>query len=112
MLCIYLKQKQKSVFYLLHLFLFYLQTKNVTNTSMKLEQQLLLPGHRYEAKVRTQASVGQWSDWSPVVTWQTEYGSLKKIKLDCNILNCTITNLWTKQYVCKLASPLTLTKNI
>lgn len=89
MLSIYWKQKQKSVFYLSHFFSFYLQSKIVSMTRMKLEKQLLLPGHRYEAKVRARASVGKWSDWSPVVFWQTEKGSLKKTKLDCNnVLNC------------------------
>uniref|UniRef100_A0A8C4DT71 Fibronectin type-III domain-containing protein n=1 Tax=Dicentrarchus labrax TaxID=13489 RepID=A0A8C4DT71_DICLA len=47
-------------------------TEDVTNTSMKLEKQLLLPGLRYEARVRARVSVGQWSHWSPVVTWYTE----------------------------------------
>ncbi|KAM4531488.1 cytokine receptor common subunit beta [Odontesthes bonariensis] len=46
--------------------------ENVTTTSVTLERQLLLPGHRYEARVRAQASMGQWSDWSPVVVWQTK----------------------------------------
>lgn len=46
--------------------------KDVTSTNMTLEKQSLLPGCRYEARVRAQASVGQWSDWSSVVTWQTE----------------------------------------
>ena len=41
---------------------------------MELEKQLLLPGRRYEARVRARASVGQWSHWSPVVTWHTEEG--------------------------------------
>ncbi|KAM3598281.1 uncharacterized protein V6R79_016059 [Siganus canaliculatus] len=47
-------------------------TEDVTNTSLKLGRHLLLPGRRYEAKVRARASVGQWSFWTPVVTWQTE----------------------------------------
>ncbi|XP_030591898.1 cytokine receptor common subunit beta [Archocentrus centrarchus] len=53
-------------------------TVDVTNTSMTLERQLLLPGNRYEARVRAWASMGQWSDWSPVVTWQTneDFGQL------------------------------------
>ncbi|XP_041863839.1 cytokine receptor common subunit beta [Melanotaenia boesemani] len=46
--------------------------QDVTNTSLKLERQLLLPGCRYEARVRARASVGQWSSWSPLVTWQTK----------------------------------------
>lgn len=47
-------------------------TEYVTNTSTKLDKQLLLPGRRYEARVRARASVGHWSLWSPVLTWQTE----------------------------------------
>lgn len=47
-------------------------TEDVANTSVTLERRLLLPGCRYEARVRARASVGQWSDWSPVVTWQTK----------------------------------------
>uniref|UniRef100_UPI0037E8BF2D cytokine receptor common subunit beta isoform X2 n=1 Tax=Semicossyphus pulcher TaxID=241346 RepID=UPI0037E8BF2D len=47
-------------------------TEDVTNTSIKLVKRLLIPGHRYEARVRARASVGQWSDWSPVETWKTE----------------------------------------
>ncbi|KAG7239457.1 hypothetical protein INR49_028928, partial [Caranx melampygus] len=47
-------------------------TVSVTNTSMKLEKQLLLPGHRYEARVRARARVSQWSNWSPVVSWMTK----------------------------------------
>ncbi|XP_023251580.1 interleukin-3 receptor class 2 subunit beta-like [Seriola lalandi dorsalis] len=46
-------------------------TLGVTNTSVKLEKQSLRLGHRYKARVRARASVGQWSDWSPVVTWTT-----------------------------------------
>ncbi|XP_070837200.1 cytokine receptor common subunit beta [Chaetodon trifascialis] len=45
--------------------------ENVTKTSLTLEKRLLLPGHRYEARVRARTTVGQWSQWSPVVTWQT-----------------------------------------
>lgn len=47
-------------------------TEDVTTTTVKLEKRLLLPGRRYEARVRVRAGVGQWSVWSPVVTWQTE----------------------------------------
>ncbi|XP_069381066.1 cytokine receptor common subunit beta [Paralichthys olivaceus] len=58
-------------------------TKNVTNTSLKLEKQLLLPGCRYEARVRARASVGQWSTWSPVVTWKTKEDTGQFPSLDC-----------------------------
>lgn len=56
-------------------------TEDVTNTSLKLERRLLLPGRRYEAKVRAKTSVGQWSFWTPVVTWQTkdEVGQLPSL---------------------------------
>uniref|UniRef100_A0A3Q1EBL0 Colony stimulating factor 2 receptor subunit beta n=1 Tax=Acanthochromis polyacanthus TaxID=80966 RepID=A0A3Q1EBL0_9TELE len=47
-------------------------TEDVTTTTVKLEKRVLLPGRRYEARVRVRAGVGQWSVWSPVVTWQTE----------------------------------------
>ncbi|XP_049416658.1 cytokine receptor common subunit beta [Epinephelus fuscoguttatus] len=47
-------------------------SEEVTNTSVKLEKRLLLQGHRYKARVRARVSMGQWSDWSPVVTWHTE----------------------------------------
>ncbi|XP_077396213.1 cytokine receptor common subunit beta isoform X2 [Festucalex cinctus] len=57
--------------------------KNVTNTDVKLETQLLLPGHRYEARVRGRASVGQWSHWSPVVTWRTKEDSGQFPSLYC-----------------------------
>ncbi|XP_054463393.1 cytokine receptor common subunit beta isoform X2 [Anoplopoma fimbria] len=50
-------------------------TEDITNTSLKLEKGMLLPGRRYEARVRARASMGQWSDWSPVVTWRTEEDS-------------------------------------
>ncbi|XP_062294895.1 cytokine receptor common subunit beta [Scomber scombrus] len=46
--------------------------ENVTNTTVKMEKRSLLAGRMYEARVRARASVGQWSDWSHVVTWQTE----------------------------------------
>ncbi|KAI3360078.1 hypothetical protein L3Q82_014397 [Scortum barcoo] len=58
-------------------------TEDVTNTSMKLEKQLLLPGHRYEARVRMRASVGHWSHWSPVVTWHVEEEAGQPPSLHC-----------------------------
>ncbi|XP_073350623.1 cytokine receptor common subunit beta [Pagrus major] len=58
-------------------------TEDVANTSMKLERQSLLPGHRYEARVRARASVAQWSLWSPVVTWQTEKDAGQFPSLHC-----------------------------
>ncbi|KAM6965943.1 cytokine receptor common subunit beta [Tautogolabrus adspersus] len=49
-------------------------TLDVTNTSIILQRQMLIAGHRYKARVRARANVGQWSNWSPVVTWKTEDG--------------------------------------
>lgn len=53
---------------------FSLQTVEVRNTQVKLPRQLLLPGHRYEARVGVKVSVGHWSDWSPLVTWKNKEG--------------------------------------
>ncbi|XP_070704280.1 cytokine receptor common subunit beta [Pempheris klunzingeri] len=61
-------------------------TEDVTNTSVTLEKRLLLPGRMYEARVRARASVGQWSHWSPVVTWQTEEDAGQLPSLHC-VLN-------------------------
>ncbi|KAF1379245.1 hypothetical protein PFLUV_G00174080 [Perca fluviatilis] len=58
-------------------------SEDVTNTSMKLEKPLLLPGRKYEARVRARASVGQWSDWSSVVTWNTEQDTGRFPSLHC-----------------------------
>ncbi|KAL3054136.1 hypothetical protein OYC64_006465 [Pagothenia borchgrevinki] len=58
-------------------------SEDVTNTSVKLEKGLLLPGRRYEARVRVRASVGQWSDWSPVVTWHSETDTGQIPSLHC-----------------------------
>ncbi|KAK5856588.1 hypothetical protein PBY51_008172 [Eleginops maclovinus] len=58
-------------------------SEDVTNTSVKLEKGFLLLGRRYEARVRVRASVGQWSDWSPVVTWHTETDTGQFPSLHC-----------------------------
>ncbi|XP_026209475.1 cytokine receptor common subunit beta isoform X2 [Anabas testudineus] len=59
------------------------KTVDVTNTRLKLEKQSLLPGQRYEAKARTRASVGKWSDWTPVVTWKSEDDTGQPPRLHC-----------------------------
>ncbi|KAF3700440.1 Interleukin-3 receptor class 2 subunit beta [Channa argus] len=61
-------------------------TKDVTNTSVTLEKHLLRPGHSCEAKVRARASMGQWSDWSPVVSWHIEQDPEQPPSLHC-VLN-------------------------
>ncbi|KAK5885288.1 hypothetical protein CesoFtcFv8_019015 [Champsocephalus esox] len=58
-------------------------SEDVTNTSVKLEKGLLLPGRSYEARVRVRASVGQWSDWSPVVTCHSETDTGQIPSLHC-----------------------------
>ncbi|XP_042361757.1 cytokine receptor common subunit beta isoform X2 [Plectropomus leopardus] len=58
-------------------------SEDVTNTSVTLEKPLLLPGRTYEAKVRARVSVGQWSDWSPVVTWHSEEDTGQFPSLHC-----------------------------
>ncbi|KAI4822241.1 hypothetical protein KUCAC02_007800 [Chaenocephalus aceratus] len=58
-------------------------SEDVTNTSVKLEKGLLLPGRSYESRVRVRASVGQWSDWSPVVTCHSETDTGQIPSLHC-----------------------------
>lgn len=60
--------------------------QEVENTSMKLERQRLLPGRRYEAKVRTRAALGRWSEWTPVVIWKTGDDIGHVPPLDCVLL--------------------------
>lgn len=50
------------------------QKQTVANTSLKLERQRLLPGRRYEARVRARAALGRWSEWTPLVIWKTGDG--------------------------------------
>uniref|UniRef100_A0A3Q2SWE7 Interleukin-3 receptor class 2 subunit beta n=1 Tax=Fundulus heteroclitus TaxID=8078 RepID=A0A3Q2SWE7_FUNHE len=45
--------------------------ETVENTSLTVETQRMLPGRRYEARVRSRAGLGWWSEWSPVVVWRT-----------------------------------------
>ncbi|XP_040047555.2 cytokine receptor common subunit beta isoform X2 [Gasterosteus aculeatus] len=58
-------------------------TENLTDTSVKLENRLLLPGRLYEARLRARASVAQWSVWSPEVTWRAEEGTVLVPSLHC-----------------------------
>lgn len=41
---------------------------------MKLEKQSLVSDGSYEARVRARVTVGQWSHWSPVLTFYTGEG--------------------------------------
>ncbi|KAM4635624.1 cytokine receptor common subunit beta [Polymixia lowei] len=58
-------------------------TEDVTGTRMKLEAESLVPGRRYEAKVRARGEVGLWSEWSPLVTWQTAQAPGQVPSLQC-----------------------------
>uniref|UniRef100_A0A3Q3M0K4 Interleukin-3 receptor class 2 subunit beta-like n=1 Tax=Labrus bergylta TaxID=56723 RepID=A0A3Q3M0K4_9LABR len=58
-------------------------TLDVTNTSILLQRQMLIAGHRYKARVRARANVGQWSNWSPVVSWKTENDAGHFPRLHC-----------------------------
>lgn len=53
---------------------FTLQTQIVNSTSMRLGKQQFHQGCKYEARVRARVSVGQWSEWIPVASRQTEEG--------------------------------------
>uniref|UniRef100_A0A1A7ZIM8 Colony stimulating factor 2 receptor, beta, low-affinity (Granulocyte-macrophage) n=1 Tax=Nothobranchius furzeri TaxID=105023 RepID=A0A1A7ZIM8_NOTFU len=87
-------------------------TETVTSTSVKLERQTLLPGHLYEARVRTWAGLSQWSKWSPVVTWLTREDLVRAPSLDCvldglNLVTCSwevspeLDHLITYQLTCR-----------
>ncbi|XP_011476759.1 cytokine receptor common subunit beta isoform X1 [Oryzias latipes] len=57
---------------------------NLTETSATLERSSLLEGRRYEARVQAHAGVGQWSNWSPVVTWTTQDSNSRQFpRLHC-----------------------------
>ncbi|XP_032443540.1 cytokine receptor common subunit beta isoform X1 [Xiphophorus hellerii] len=58
-------------------------TEAVADTSVRLERQKLLPGRRYEARVRARAGVGRWSEWSPVASWKTGDDLGQVPSLDC-----------------------------
>uniref|UniRef100_A0A3Q3VL98 Fibronectin type-III domain-containing protein n=1 Tax=Mola mola TaxID=94237 RepID=A0A3Q3VL98_MOLML len=64
-------------------------TEDARNTSMKLEKQLLVLGHTYEARVRARVRVGQWSHWSTVVTWQMEDSVRPSPRLHCVLVGET-----------------------
>ncbi|XP_024128183.1 cytokine receptor common subunit beta isoform X2 [Oryzias melastigma] len=58
-------------------------TVSLTETSVTLKRPSLLEGRRYEARVQAHAGVGQWSNWSPVVTWSTKDNSGQFPRLHC-----------------------------
>ncbi|XP_031417218.1 cytokine receptor common subunit beta [Clupea harengus] len=47
-------------------------TVHRNDTALEIKGETLLPGQRYEAKVRARAGAWQWSQWSPLVAWRTE----------------------------------------
>lgn len=48
---------------------------DINVTKFVIENQELLAGYSYEAKVRARGPVGLWSTWSPKVVWMTEEGT-------------------------------------
>ncbi|KAG7460078.1 hypothetical protein MATL_G00217490 [Megalops atlanticus] len=46
--------------------------KAVSGLGLKIEAESLVPGCRYEARVRARKGQGLWSEWSPLVEWHTE----------------------------------------
>ncbi|XP_061741091.1 cytokine receptor common subunit beta isoform X2 [Nerophis ophidion] len=57
--------------------------RNETNTSVTLDMRMLRQGCRFEARVRDVANIGQWSHWSPVVTWWNKEDSRQFPSLHC-----------------------------
>ncbi|XP_072298369.1 cytokine receptor common subunit beta [Eucyclogobius newberryi] len=49
----------------------------------KLEKKRLIPGVRYEARVRARVRAGQWSHWSALVSWHTPPGVGTAPPVDC-----------------------------
>ncbi|XP_047426969.1 cytokine receptor common subunit beta [Mugil cephalus] len=60
-------------------------THNVSDTRVKLDSRRLLPGHRFTARVRTRADVGQWSIWSHPVTWTSGRDVDQVPSVDCEL---------------------------
>lgn len=57
---------------------FSLQTRNVRNTSVRLDRLQSLQGCNYEARVRARVSAGQWSHWFPAASGKMEKGDKKE----------------------------------
>uniref|UniRef100_A0A3B4ABN4 Fibronectin type-III domain-containing protein n=1 Tax=Periophthalmus magnuspinnatus TaxID=409849 RepID=A0A3B4ABN4_9GOBI len=49
----------------------------------KLDKEELSPGHRHEARVRSRVRLGQWSHWSPTVSWYTQPDAETAPPVDC-----------------------------
>ncbi|KAK7939445.1 hypothetical protein WMY93_002771 [Mugilogobius chulae] len=45
----------------------------------------LIPGHRYEARVRARVRDGHWSHWSRTVTWHTQTDPETAPRVDCEL---------------------------
>ncbi|KAG9340349.1 hypothetical protein JZ751_021462, partial [Albula glossodonta] len=44
----------------------------VSGQKYEIEADILVPGCKYEARVRARKDKGIWSEWSPLVAWQTK----------------------------------------
>ncbi|KAI1884526.1 hypothetical protein AGOR_G00227280 [Albula goreensis] len=67
----------------------------VSGQKYKIEADILVPGCKYEARVRARKDKGIWSEWSPLVAWQTKaQEGLGASNLRClfdgeKVVNCT-----------------------
>ncbi|XP_063331206.1 interleukin-2 receptor subunit beta-like [Pelmatolapia mariae] len=63
----------------------------------ELEQDLLMQGERYEARVRVRSvkpqPEGAWSDWSPTASWESQVGKIKPTSGNTFVVPVTIVCL-------------------
>ncbi|KAK7175174.1 hypothetical protein R3I93_002163 [Phoxinus phoxinus] len=66
---------------------------NINASEYMIDKESLLPGHHYQARVRARGPVGFWSDWSPLVSWNTPNDGA--FNLQCVIVGeKTVTCTW------------------
>ncbi|KAK3520289.1 hypothetical protein QTP70_020368, partial [Hemibagrus guttatus] len=65
---------------------------NISDTVFVIDNRMLLPAYKYEARVRARGPVGLWSDWSPTVSWITDEEGF--INLQCVIKEGGVTCSW------------------
>ncbi|CAI5681228.1 unnamed protein product [Oreochromis niloticus] len=63
----------------------------------ELEQDLLIRGERYEARVRVRSvkpqPEGAWSDWSPTASWESQIGKIKPTSGNTFVVPVTIVGV-------------------
>lgn len=57
--------------------------EELKKTQKELDQKKLIPGHKYEAKVRARVRPWNWSHWSPIVSWHTPLDPEQAPRVDC-----------------------------